>query len=213
MHTRREFIRQFGISLLALLAARCTGAARHDNTPRGRLRNSWLDLDELAAQAQSGKKDYGQQALADATAAHRQILDELVTAGELSPEVADHVQAAFDGAAYHVWRSNAPITCYEPVLIDYRPSSSGQLAQQAALLAELAGSGEVDAVAVAQAHAAIERDITFLNLSSAEVNVLYAQIQAQSAQAGIPDFDQVPLDITPEAAEAARFLVDLLLGE
>lgn len=213
MPTRREFIGQFGIALLALLATRCVRLRGRDGTPRGRLRDGWLRLNELAAQAQSGQEDYGQQALAEMTTLHRGALDELVTAGELAPEVADHVQAAFEGAAYHVWRSNAPITCYEPVMIDYRPTSSDQLARQAALLAELAELDKLDAVAVAQAHAAIERDITFLNMSSEEVNALYAQILAQSAQTGVPDFDQIHLEITSEAADAARFLVDLLLGE
>jgi hypothetical protein len=38
-------------------------------------------------------------------------------------------------------------------------------------------------------------------------------IQAANQGASIPPFDQLDLEITPEAAEAARYLVDLLLEE
>jgi len=41
------------------------------------------------------------------------------------------LQAAFDAAAYHAWRANAPITCYEPVPVDYRPTVAGQPGEQA----------------------------------------------------------------------------------
>jgi hypothetical protein len=141
-------------------------------------------------------------------------LSECVAAGELSEAVADQVQAAFDAAAYHVWRSNAPITCYEPMMVDYKPASSGQLAQQAALLATMSEKGGLDPEVVARAQAAIERDIAFLNLSSTETQLLYERlVQASREGQGIPTFEELELEITPEAVQAAQFLVELLPGK
>jgi hypothetical protein len=96
--------------------------------------------------------------------------------------------------------------------VDYTPASSGQLAQQASLLAEIAGSGDLDPTTVAQAQAAIERDIAFLNLSDAETQALYDQLVATAGGTyDFPPLDELDLEVTPEAAEAARLLVELLL--
>jgi hypothetical protein len=97
------------------------------------------------------------------------------------------------------------------VVVDYTPASSGQLAQQAGLLAEMAESGDLDPATVAQAQAAIERDIAFLNLSDAETQALYDElIEAAGGTYDFPSLDELDLEISPEAAEAARFLVELL---
>jgi hypothetical protein len=170
-----------------------------------------MQLDWLAGQS-TGDADRGDRARQDLTERHRVALDELVAAGGLSPEVADELEAAFDAAAYHVYRSNAPITCYEPMIVDYAPASSDQLTTQADLLAEMADRAQLDPTVVSQAQAGIERDIAFLSFTSDEKQALYdALIDAASQGVAIPPFDQVELDIPREAKEAARFLVELLL--
>ena len=211
--TRREFIQSMGIAAASLVLLRCSALSSQDSSPRGRLRRAWLQLDWLALQS---KDDWerGEKARQELAAQHRAALDELVDAGELSSEVADEVQAAFDAAAYHIYRSNAPITCYEPMIVDYAPVSSDQLTQQAELLTQMAEKGELDPATVSKARAAIERDIAFLSLSPDERQALYDQlIQAANQGAAVPPFDQLELEITPQAAEAARFLLELLLKE
>ena len=211
--TRRDFIKGVGIAIASLVMVRCIPFGSKDDSPRGRLRNCWLRLDWLAQQT---RKDFerGDQALDGLVADHRAVLNDLVTSGELDAAVADQMQVAFTEAAFHVWRSNAPITCYEAVMVDYTPASSGQLAQQAGLLAEIAKSGDLDPATVTQAQASIERDIAFLNLSQAETQALYDElIEAAGDTHDFPSLDELDLDVTPEAAEAARFLVELLLEE
>jgi hypothetical protein len=209
--TRRDFIKSVGIAIASLVMVRCIPFGGQDDSPRGRLRNCWLRLDWLAQQTQ---KDFerGDRALDGLVADHRAALDDLVTAGELDAAVADQMQVAFTEASHHVWRSNAPITCYEPMMVDYTPASSGQLAQQADLLAEMAKSDNLDPATVAQAQAAIERDIAFLNLSDAETQALYDQLVATAGGTyNFPPLDELDLEVTPEAAKAARLLVELLL--
>lgn len=209
--TRREFIRGVGVAAASLVLLRCSAWPSEDDSARGRLRRVWMRLDWLAGQS-AGDADRGDRARQDLTERHRVALDELVGAGELSPEVADELQAAFDAAAYHVYRSNAPITCYEPMMVDFAPASSDQLTTQADLLAEMADRAQLDPTVVSQAQAGIERDIAFLSLTSDEKQALYdALIDAASQGAAIPPFDQVELDVPLEAKEAARFLVELLL--
>jgi len=211
--TRREFIQGLGVAAVSLVLCRCSAWPSEEDSPRGKLRRVWMQLDWLAGQS-TGDSERGDEARQDLTTEHRAALDELIVAGELGSEVADELQAAFEAAAYHVYRSHAPITCYEPVIVDYTPASSDQLTMQADLLAEMADEAQLDPATVSQAQAGIERDIAFLSLTSDERQALYdALIQAASQGMAIPPFDQVELEITPEAAQAARFLVDLLLEE
>jgi hypothetical protein len=217
--TRREFIKRVGIALASLMAARCACIPFIEGdggTPRERLRKSWQRFGWLEEQAKDWS-DYekGEKALEQLKAEHRAALDDLVAAGELEAAVADEVQNAFDAAAYHVWRANCGATCYEPMMgPEYTPASSAQLVQQAELLADLADDATVDQAAVAQAQAAVERDVAFLNLSPEEEQALYDKlVEAAGGSYGYPPFDKVELEITPEAAEAARFLVELLLEE
>ncbi len=211
--SRREFIQGVGVAAASWVLLRCRALPPQVDSPRGELRSVWMRLEWLGEQS-TGDWERGDQARQELTAQHRLALDELVTDGELSPEVAEELQAAFEAAAYHVYRSHAPITCYEPMIVDYAPTSSGQLTTQADLLAEMADRADLDPATVSQAQAGIERDIAFLSLSSDERNALYdSLIQAANQGAAIPPFDQLDLEIPPEAAEAARYLVDLLLEE
>ena len=209
--TRRDFIKSVGIAIASLVMARCIPSGGKDDSPRGRLRNCWLRLDWLAQQA-NGDYERGDKAREKLAADHRAALDDLVTAGETDAGVADELNTAFGAAITHILFINAPITCYEPVVVDYTPTSSGQLAQQAGLLAEMAESGDLDPATVAQAQAAIEQDIAFLTLSDEELQTLYDElIEAAGGTYDFPSLDELDLEISPEAAEAARFLVELLL--
>ena len=85
------------------------------------------------------------------------------------------------------------------------------MGQQAALLAEMAGEGDLDASTVARVQEALERDVAFAALSSEEVQALYTRlIEASEAGSAIPAFGEVSLTITPEAVDAARFLIEVL---
>jgi hypothetical protein len=180
---------------------------------RDRLRACWVALDRLAERAaQDGERsERGRKQL---VAEHRAVLDELVTVGELTGAVADQVQIAFTEAAYHIWATHVPLICYEPMMVDYKPASSDQLAQRVALLAEMTEQGDLDSIAIAQARADIERDIAFLSLFAAEGEAVYDKLRAGTDGAPFfPPFDELDLEIAPEAAQAARFLVDLLLDK
>lgn len=213
--TRRDFIKNVGIAAASLALLRCNAITpQGDSSPRGRLRRTWLRLDWLAEQSTGDSWERGQEAVQELSSQHRAALDDLVAAGDLTDGVAAELQAAYDAAAYHVFRSHAPITCYEPMIVDYAPASSGQLTAQADLLAEMAERSDLDPATVSQAQAGIERDIAFLSLSQDERNSLYDElIQAANQGSAIPPFDQLNLEITPQAAEAARYLVDLLLED
>jgi hypothetical protein len=174
---------------------------------RERLRALWLGLDALARSAQDELEE-SEPMRDNLIAEHRLVLDELVSLGELSEAVAEHVQAAFDAAACHTWRANVPVTCYEPMLIDWRPTGSADLIAQAELLAQ---PGDLVPATVAQVQAAIERDIAFLSLPTAEVEALYQRILGdRGADQPVPGFEEADLDVSAEAVEAAGFLVALL---
>ena len=214
--TRREFIQHIGIAIASLVAANaaCTPfAGGGGSSPRERLLSCWHRFDWLARQAQ-GDFERGDRARRDLAAEHRAALDELVAAGELEAEVTDELESAFDAAADHVLWSNAPITCYKPAMPDYTPTSAGRLVQQAEILEGLADDATVDQDVVAQAQAAIERNIAFLALTDEEWQAMYDELaQAAGDSYDFPAFDDLELEITPEAAEAARFLVELLLAQ
>jgi hypothetical protein len=220
--TRREFITRVGISIASLMTARCMctqfipGVRNTGTTPRERLRSCWYSFDWLEKQA-SDWSDYekGEKALEQLRDDHRAALDDLVATGELEAAVADEVHIAFEAAAWHVWRANCGMTCYEPMAgPEYTPFASSQLVSQAVLLEDLADDASVDQGIVAKAQVAVERDITFLNLTGKEEKALYDALMAAGGESyNYPPFDDLALEITPEAAEAARFLVELLLEQ
>lgn len=226
--SRREFLKYLGIGLAGLLTAHCVPACRTTcyavvpSTPtvslsgssptpeHERLRRCWLGLDELAEQTQKDSEG-GQRAQQELVSEHRTALDALVADGQLDQPVADQVQVAFEAAAYHVWCSNAPITCYEPMIVDFKPTSSDDLVHRAELLAE---SSDLDPDTVALAQTAIARDMAFLGLSPEETRALYDKIIQENAPGTpYPDFEEVEFEISPETAQAAQFLVELLLEE
>jgi len=124
-------------------------------------------------------------------ARHRAALEALIVAGDLSPAVAKALQAAFDEAVFHVWRSQA--TCYMMYPMEAVPRED--------LLARARALGEVeaglDAPSVAQARTAIERDMALFQSQSRD-----RQLVALWQSGEIP--------VGQETRDAAQFLVDLL---
>jgi hypothetical protein len=116
----------------------------------------------------------------------------------------------------------------EVELANYIRASAGQITHQAEILAEMAQNSELDAETVAQAQATLERDMALLRLSDAggrsgteqaiarshlsveQTWALYDRL-AGSDPYNLPRFDELGLEIPPEAAQAAQFLVELLL--
>lgn len=229
---RREFIRQFGVALAGILSASCRSPfqptcyvpALPSATPgptgqstgspalspeQERLRACWLELDALAEQTQKDSES-GQQTRQKLVGEHRAALDDLVRSGVLDALVAEQVQLAFEQAADHIWATYAPVLCYEEAPLSYYPASRDDLVRQAGLLAE---GTDLDPETVALAQTAIARDMAFLGLSVEETQALYDEISGDTGPGTpYPRLEGLELDISPEAVQAARFLVDLLLG-
>jgi hypothetical protein len=188
-------------------------------TARDRLRQCWLRFGELAQKTvearDSGENSWENNPIgAEMEADHRSALDELVAAGEITAPVADLIQEAFSAAVYHIWRSNVPMTCYEPVMVDYAPASAGSLVQQSEALTDVAAGSTIAPDTLAKARVALEHDLAFYALTDAEVQVLYEQLLKEYQDSGgtIPSFEEVELTLTPEVKTAAQFLLDVLMG-
>jgi hypothetical protein len=224
----------FGVSVASLLLTRCRGNATAMPTPemtcyepvavteipilpssaRERLRSCWLRFGELAQTTianEDMENTLGKQMIQD----HRTALDELVDAGEISAPVAELVQEAYTAAVYHVWRSNIPVTCYAPTVVDYLPVSAGILVKQSEVLGQIAGQGTIDPETLARAQAALEHDMAFYSLSDTDLQTLYARLVKESQEVGqpVPSFDALQLELSPDAREAAQFILDLLSGK
>ena len=224
--SRRDFMKVFGVSVASLILTSCDLALPVPGCyaplppptatpgPRGHLRRLWLRFSELA-QASNSDSEKGNNLSQQLVSGHRAALDELVAAGELTAPVADLVQEAYTAAVYHVWRSSAPITCYIMASPTYGPESAGVLVQQSELLSQVASQGSIDPDTLAKAQAAIEHDMAFYALSDADVQALYQRLLLDylSNNQPIPPFDEIPLDLTPDARAAAQFIVDLLTGK
>lgn len=221
----------FGASVASLVLSRCqafftptptcyaplpppTPTPPASTSARGKLRFAWLRFDELAGRAVVGEGSENTLG-AQMSVEHRSALDEVVAAGELSAAAADLVQEAYDAALYHVWRSNAPITCYEPALVDYAPTSAQVLVAQSDALNEIAEQGTVDPATLEKAQQALEHDMAFYALSDQEVQDLYARVmkESQDGSQPMPTFEELQLELTPDARAAAQFILDLLSGK
>jgi hypothetical protein len=222
--TRRDFMKLVGISAASLAMTRCTlvpvtcyaplPPSPAPDTARDRLRCCWLRFNELAQdtqeQAASGRTDSSLSE--DMVYQHRIALDELVVEGQLTSQVSDLIQEAYEAAVYHIWRSNAPITCYEPMIVDYAPSSAGVLVHQVQVLQDLASQGTVDPALLDSARLAIEHDLAYYALTDEQVDKMYEEIiSTWNDGASIPGFDELDLEIPEDAETAARFIIDLLV--
>ncbi len=221
---RRRVLRELGIALAALAAGGCCGQAAlggdggetpdDPSTPApppptgwAAVRASWRDLPALQQAADDYEK--GEKVLAEMTGRHESALDQLVKSGELRKPVAADMQVAFSEAAFHIWRSYAPISCYEPTPWPvYDQDAKHSLASQAEALARMAGTTEIDPATVDLARQAIERDIAFLTLPSGD-QMAMQRAQSQSWTA----FADLELTVDEEAKEAAHILTEVLLGQ
>jgi hypothetical protein len=241
---RRDFMKLLGISLGSTLLARCQPkptstptsdfvlcyeitAVRPDATPetptpesvglRDRLRLLWLRFGELAAKTRDESNNGGEGDIplgGQMIREHRAVLDEMVAAGGLTGPVADLVQEAYEAAVYHVWRSNAPITCYEPMMVDYAPASAENVVRQADVLGKVAAGSTIDPGTIEKVQAALEHDMAYYALSNEDVQALYDRLIEEHRESGeaIPTYEELELTLTPEVRAAAQFLLDVLTG-
>ena len=235
---RRNFMKLFGISLGSLLLARCQRTTASEPTivtcyqptkaltPEGtaspesaslrtRLRLCWLRFGELAEEtagggnSETGEEDpLGKQMTAD----HRAALDGLAASGAITTPVADLIQEAYEAAVYHVWRSNAPITCYRMSFVNYAPAGAKSLVRQAEALGRIAEGTPVAPETLDKIRTALEHDMAFYALTDDDVQALYDQLRTEYHDPGetIPSFEEVELALTPDAKAAADFLLDVL---
>lgn len=225
--TRREFVRNTGILLASLALASCQSRStcytmvspelvptgNSQDADWGNVRAQWVGLKQLAQDAPDSER--GQKTLESLLANHRTALDKLAQAKQLDSAVAQDMQAAFEGAAHHIWRLNSGVTCYRPSpSFIYGPQSSDELAQQSQALIEMSQRSSIDPAVVAQAQVAIERDIAFLAMSDEEeLAFTEAVLQAGQAAQNYPQWPALEIDVPPESVEAARILIQVLLGQ
>ncbi len=86
---------------------------------------------------------------------------------------------------------------------------------QSAALEQVAASGTIDPATLETARAALEHDLAWYALTDQEIQALYELLieGQQTSSEPFPTFEAIPLDITPEAREAAQFILDLLTGK
>lgn len=197
--TRRDFIRYVGITLAGLVVRSC-GATCYTPGPDWNrpalapselwagLRECWFRLGDPQLQSFT-EADFSR----DLREPHRLMLDELVQAGKMDARVAEQIQIAFDQAIIHIQRQT--VECYEAFPVEYYPRQD--LAQQRAALEEMAGKSGIDPATVEQAQEALARDIAWLD----------------DFQAGWVPGALEEVEPDPAAVEAARILVELLLGK
>jgi hypothetical protein len=165
---------------------------------RARLRDCWFWLDDLLDQTKTDWEaaQAAQKALVEA---HQAVLDELVALEDLGAAAAEHVQAAFAEASFHVWRNNAPLTCYKAMPFGYEPRED--LVLRADTLLEV--SGDLDPTTVEKVQAALARDM-------AVFDAVGTPAFESSEVAKLWESGEIELD--DEMIEAARYLIDLLGG-
>ena len=94
---------------------------------------------------------------------------------------------------------------------DRCPCGSGKKYKACCLTADEAAEREQ----LAKAQAALEHDMAFYQLSDEDVAALYDKILAEAQAQGqaIPSFEALEMEVSPEAQEAAQFIITLLTGK
>jgi hypothetical protein len=208
--TRRRFIKSVGVTLASLVVTRTLSACTSQSSGSGsqqqelsawdQLRLCWFELSALKDVSPGADWEKVQAQVDEQKAAHRAALAELVEAGELDRAVAEQVELAFAEAVGHVERSLA--TCYEAIPFEH--GVRADLLQQTDALHQAADELDLDPAVVEQAQAAIARDVAFFEA------VKIGKVGRQQIE---QRFRANELDASPEAVEAARILVELLLGK
>jgi hypothetical protein len=206
------------VTCYAVIPLTGTPPASGEISARNRLRVCWLRFDELAEKTSDGSNNggdgddpLGEQMIAE----HRAALDEMAAIGTVSAPVADLIQEAYAAAVRHVWRSNAPILCYDMAFPDYAPASAENLVRQAETLEEVSGGGTVAPETVEKIRTALEHDLAFYALTDADIQALYDTLAAEYGEPGElpPAFEEIELALTSDVKTAAQFLLDLLMGD
>jgi hypothetical protein len=220
--TRREFIQRFGIALGAMMAASCVGSrgigrllsrdkmpGRGEGTPEERLRNAWQQIGWLEETAKENP-DRAHDAVGNAVDEHRAALDALVEDGDLQAGVAEQIHVAFQAAVNHIYARSGLITCYTVTPMSYAEQGArNRLVEQSEQLAQIAQWGSIAPGTLDEIQASIERDMTFLSIPYRDRSAMY---QEQFADGGpdLPAVEDYDFEVTPQAAEAATYLVELL---
>ncbi len=144
---------------------------------------------------------------------HRSALDELVAARGITPAAADLVQEAYAAAVFHIWRSNAPMTCYLVAPAAFATAGADDLVLQAAVLGAVAEGNTIAPETLAKARAALEHDLAYYALTDEDVQALYDRLLEEYGDPGerTPTFDELELTLTADVRAAAQFLVDVLM--
>jgi hypothetical protein len=197
------------------------------------VRDCWLRLDWLAERAQAGAEE-ASLAKQELTAKHRTAVNDLVTSGEMSEGVAACIKRVYAAAVDHVVQSSVSertlnelvdVEEYETppptpqvdemarrIVMDSASGTGGRLVQQADLLSEMAGTSDIDPETVDLAQSAIQRDMMLLSVADRRY-IVTQLVEAAGGTYDFPPIEELEVEIPPEVAEAARFLVELLLEE
>lgn len=161
---------------------------RGGHLQREALRECWAELKNPALRS-FDDNDFSRSL----RARHADVLAALVAGGALDAAVAEEITAAFAQAILHIQGQMS--LCYIAMPVEHLPRHD--LMRQVAVLEEVAVKSEIDPATVAQARAALERDIAWL-----------AQFNAGETPETLW---QTPVGVT--SAQAAKVLADLLSGE
>jgi hypothetical protein len=97
------------------------------------------------------------------------------------------------------------------MVVDFAPMSANTLVQQSEILEEIAQKEIVDPKTLENAQVALEKDMAFYALSEEETQALYQRMIDEMQTGGpYPSFNELELELTPDAREAARFILNLL---
>jgi hypothetical protein len=238
--TRREFIKTFGAALAAALSAGllpgCTptvtcyavgpvtpgpSASPTPHPAWMELRQAWLDVARSKTLAEV--REY--------RAIHSDTLGALVIAGALDAKVAAEMQRAFVEATNYYngtgamlptcYTATAPprpteIGCYVPPTPTscYTSPEFGRLqwalSQQIRVLAEMDDKSKLDPATLTRAQTALEQDIAVFTLIAACEGLPPGEHLATEDRL-VSQFQAAALEAPPEALEAARILVVLLV--
>jgi hypothetical protein len=150
------------------------------------LRECWLGLQD------SRLRSFGESAFpAELRRRHADAVEALTAGKALDPKVAHAIIVAFEEAVFHIRRQMA--TCYIALPPEFVPRQD--LTDQAAALAEMAERSAIDPATVGRARAALAHDVALL---------------ARFAAGQQPGMTENVI-ATPEDAEAARVLVNVLV--
>ena len=236
MTTRREFIKFVGLTLASLVAAgvipACGPSSEARHSAWNALRLCWLSLWQSQKPEDMNKQKDNYQA----------ALKQLVAAHEISAEVSAQLWQAYEEAIYYYSLPPVP-TCYVPTMPPiptatplncYVPTPTpiptmtplpascyeapafngyrSDLVWRLAALEDMAAKGNIEAKTVTEMRTELERELSLFEAAAALQSLdVREHIQAEDQLMAL--IQDGKLEISPEAAQAADILVNLLLGK